>query len=491
MTFHVKNPFDLGSNTSTPIDQPNPTPGWIDLGPSQDPWETNPLFNTTYPSYIDNINDNISAALAYTKFLLEQIAAQQQITDQRAIFIAGTWAADAVANLLSAQTKSLAAEYFGYSPSWTQQEILNWLAYIASQWAAENETKPENEDKEDQFYEKLARVAGTGWLGLRAIEIGAATKGTLRAGLAATKILDPFITKFAPVSPALFPILGFIQTLRKYQIRLSGITFTRGSVTVATDNYEQLDHTDYYDDPVVPVAIQTPSARITATATRQTQTIAIDLTSTRTPTKEQENKLYGDISSVIRPYPMARAISPAIFPATLENPIPQINWKETIYLGPAKWAITFPKYGTIAISRSKTSAKTATWEETKLRFDKKSYASYQYMAMSRMMTRSWGTVTNLLDLKDAFFTATKVKYGGFWWTLSSLSPAAQRRAIDDMRSGNAKYVTNWSQVARTLLVNEFIDYQVGLTAKLESHALQEMGLLSSFGKPTTWISRSN
>ena len=106
--------------------------------------------------------------------------------------------------------------------------------------------------------------------------------------------------------------------------------------------------------------------------------------------------------------------------------------------------------------------------------------------MQRLTTATYGTVTEILDFKTAVFGNVKVRIGGFWWTLESLSTESKKLAIAGMYSGEYNYVVDWQGAARDLIAMEIIDAYIG---ELSRTANSLTGGLNQYGSPITQIGR--
>ena len=181
------------------------------------------------------------------------------------------------------------------------------------------------------------------------------------------------------------------------------------------------DAEGYKDDPV-PVIINTPSTATKVTGKETDTKIERLMEITLNPAEGQVLPMpIVNLGGAIRSYPMSQPIS-------IPTPFPIHVWG-TDWAPPARipevrldLTITGASSFVLAMSVAKDLGK-VDFAENRLREpeEKKPLAGQVYLAGTRFLAKSWGTVSEVLDIQEAIMANTRVRVGGFWYDLNAVN----------------------------------------------------------------------
>lgn len=313
------------------------------------------------------------------------------------------------------------------------------------------------------------------WLNFMAAPIG----GTLQA-LPLSKLIDPWSNPIGSVLRRSIPGLAIALGMNS-QLNM-GLTIINSAGLVELPMPQPTE--DGYHDKVPPVTIKTTEGSLSLIQTNKKQTITLDTSDKAEPRKH--TKLYGGI----RPYPrMAVPLDvPTYGGVLIDDPIPPVSLP---HIRPLRLQVDILSPAVIQITRAEVTTKAATWTENRRNHDKKSKWQLQYNAMLRIAHHSLGTVSEVLDFKEAIMANIRVRIGGMWWNLESLTTESKKTALAGMASREYNFIVDWAGVGKSLLIMEASDRLVATMKQAETATMLESGLNNTFGNVSTWVNRGN
>ena len=258
-----------------------------------------------------------------------------------------------------------------------------------------------------------------------------ATYGQAISGLA--KHVDPWSKPIARATSRMLP--GLIALTTMYDsiedFYVDGIMSLE-----ATGNYEDID--GIQDEPV-PVTIRTPEAAINVSGTKTDTKITrlMEITLADAPDIPKRLPIV-NLGGAVRGYPMSA-------PLAIPTPFPIHIWTNDVVpprvipntridvevVGPATLAMTVS-----------TARVVEAVGENRLRepSEKKPLPGAVYLAATRHLAKSWGSVSEALDIADALLANTRVRVGGMWYDLNAVNFDSRKKLLAGVYEGKYKMV---------------------------------------------------
>ncbi len=306
--------------------------------------------------------------------------------------------------------------------------------------------------------------------------------GTLTTlGLSAIKWADLWAADVAAITGRALPALIILEELNLLAGRLGVLA---GADTILTPE-TALPKEDGFFDTVPPVTINSTIGAINVRDTKRGQVITLDTTRIRkaNPAIPLEYTLLGGV----RPYPGAATQAGALTGTRLDVSLDfgKIRFPE---IRPIALILTPFRNGTLTLSRSEVISQTTFFPENRLMQDKKSKGQMQYLAMLHVANKTWGPVSEILDALYALLVNTRVRIGGFWWTLASIPAELRPGIIAGMANGKFNHTVDWQGFGRTLLYQEYQDRAIAARSKAESAITMPL-TANTMGLASTAVSR--